>query len=104
MVLDLNESAIESIIILVIYCTTIIIAVICFSFSVWQRFFSVTDGTEVNMLHGSDTAEKAQEELGFFFPVQQTVAVIKPDAYDNKSNVSQCPVFVMTVHGQYPRI
>lgn len=44
----------------------------------------VTDGTEVNMLHGSDSMESAEKDLDFFFPVEQTVAVIKPDAYDNK--------------------
>lgn len=36
------------------------------------------------MLHGSDSPQKASEELNFFFPMQQTVAVIKPDAYENK--------------------
>ena len=42
------------------------------------------DGTDVNMIHGSDSPEKANDELNFFFPMQQTVAVIKPDAYENK--------------------
>jgi len=40
------------------------------------------------MLHGSDSTSKAEEELNYFFPMQQTVAVIKPDAYDNKGTVS----------------
>ena len=44
------------------------------------------------MLHGSDTTQKAQEELEFFFPVQQTVAVIKPDAYENKGIILFQPV------------
>ncbi|XP_067934512.1 thioredoxin domain-containing protein 3 homolog isoform X2 [Watersipora subatra] len=43
--------------------------------------------TEVNMLHGSDSPQKAQQELNFFFPMQQTLAVIKPDAYENKDNI-----------------
>ena len=54
--------------------------------------YYITDGTEVNMLHGSDTTQKAQEELEFFFPVQQTVAVIKPDAYENKGIILFQPV------------
>lgn len=39
------------------------------------------------MLHGSDTAENAQKELDFFFRKQQTLAVIKPDAYENKGKL-----------------
>lgn len=42
------------------------------------------EGTEINMLHGSDSPESAEKELNYFFPMQQTLAVIKPDAYDNK--------------------
>lgn len=36
------------------------------------------------MLHGSDSEETARKELEFFFPVEQTVAVIKPDALGTK--------------------
>ena len=45
--------------------------------------FSV-EGVEMNQIHGADTEEAAQKEIDFFFPVQQTVAVIKPEAYENR--------------------
>ena len=38
----------------------------------------------INPLHGSDSEEAAQREINFFFPMQQTVAVIKPDASGTK--------------------
>ncbi|XP_070570053.1 thioredoxin domain-containing protein 3 homolog isoform X12 [Ptychodera flava] len=43
--------------------------------------FSV-EGLPVNTLHGSDSPEQADKELNYFFPVQQTLAVIKPEAVD----------------------
>jgi len=33
----------------------------------------------LNALHGSDSLESAEREMNFFFPRQQTLAVIKPD-------------------------
>ena len=33
----------------------------------------------LNALHGSDSLESAEREVNFFFPKQQTLAVIKPD-------------------------
>ncbi|KAI0230921.1 Thioredoxin domain-containing protein [Lamellibrachia satsuma] len=41
----------------------------------------------INPLHGSDNPEHAKQELDFFFPMQKTVAVIKPDAYENKDDI-----------------
>lgn len=41
--------------------------------------YSVPD-TQVNVVHGSDSVDNAEKELGFFFPKQSTLAVIKPDA------------------------
>ncbi|XP_063955502.1 thioredoxin domain-containing protein 3 homolog isoform X20 [Lytechinus pictus] len=35
---------------------------------------------QINVVHGSDSVETAEKELGFFFPKQTTLAVIKPDA------------------------
>ncbi|RXM99781.1 Thioredoxin domain-containing protein 3-like [Acipenser ruthenus] len=35
----------------------------------------------INQLHGSSSPEEARKDLEFFFPVEQTLAVIKPDAY-----------------------
>ncbi|XP_061696710.1 thioredoxin domain-containing protein 6 isoform X3 [Syngnathoides biaculeatus] len=40
------------------------------------------EGDPVNQLHGSQSPEEASGEISFFFPVQQTLAVIKPDAVD----------------------
>lgn len=34
----------------------------------------------INQLHGSSSQQEAQREISFFFPQQQTLAVIKPDA------------------------
>ncbi|KAM4608249.1 thioredoxin domain-containing protein 6 [Polymixia lowei] len=36
----------------------------------------------INQLHGSASSEEAEREIGFFFPKQQTLAVIKPDAME----------------------
>ncbi len=45
--------------------------------------FSV-ESSDINQIHGSDSVETAEKELEFFFPVQKTLAVIKPNAYDKK--------------------
>ncbi|CAG2249597.1 NME8 [Mytilus edulis] len=47
-----------------------------------QEQFAVDD--EINSLHGSDSEESAKKELQLFFPMEQTVAVIKPDAMKTK--------------------
>ncbi|XP_061827488.1 thioredoxin domain-containing protein 6 [Nerophis lumbriciformis] len=36
----------------------------------------------INQLHGSESVEEAYREITFFFPVQQTLAVIKPDTME----------------------
>ena len=38
----------------------------------------------INQIHGSDSEDQAKKEIDYFFPMQQTVAVIKPDAYQTK--------------------
>nr|XP_033786117.1 thioredoxin domain-containing protein 3 isoform X2 [Geotrypetes seraphini] len=38
------------------------------------------DDMPINQLHGSSSLHRAMEELEFFFPVEQTFAIIKPDA------------------------
>ncbi|KAG7257000.1 hypothetical protein CRUP_023318 [Coryphaenoides rupestris] len=38
------------------------------------------EGEALNQLHGSESTEEAQREIDFFFPVQRTLALIKPDA------------------------
>jgi hypothetical protein len=49
----------------------------------------------INSLHGSDSEDTAKKELQFFFPMEQTVAAIKPDAEGTKGkkckhNVLKC--------------
>uniref|UniRef100_A0A667Y703 Nucleoside diphosphate kinase B n=1 Tax=Myripristis murdjan TaxID=586833 RepID=A0A667Y703_9TELE len=36
----------------------------------------------INQLHGSASSEEAEREIDFFFPKQQTLALIKPDAME----------------------
>ncbi|XP_074515615.1 thioredoxin domain-containing protein 6-like isoform X1 [Sebastes fasciatus] len=36
----------------------------------------------INQLHGSESHEEAEREINYFFPKQQTLAVIKPDAME----------------------
>ncbi len=45
--------------------------------------FSV-EGSEFNQLHGTAVPEEAEKEIEFFFPVEKTVAVIKPGALNEK--------------------
>ena len=45
--------------------------------------FSV-EGVELNQLHGSANSEEASKELEYFFPVEKTLAVIKPGAINEK--------------------
>jgi nucleoside diphosphate kinase len=42
------------------------------------------DSSHINPLHGSDNPETAKKELEYFFPMEQTMAVIKPDGYQTK--------------------
>lgn len=41
------------------------------------------ENVPINQLHGSSTPIDAQKELEFFFPEEQTFALIKPDAAKN---------------------
>lgn len=42
------------------------------------------EDSPINPLHGSDSSETAEKEIQQFFPVQSTVAVIKPDIEPDK--------------------
>ena len=64
--------------------------------------FQVED-SPINPLHGSDSFEKAEKEIQQFFPVQSTVAVIKPDLEPDKrglyyllSCLLQCVAYLTT--------
>lgn len=49
--------------------------------------FDIPD-LKINSLHGASTPEQAEKELKFFFPMEQTVALIKPGlAAEKKSNL-----------------
>ena len=41
----------------------------------------------INMFHGSDSEEAAKKEIDYFFPLEQTVAVIKPNAMGTKGEM-----------------
>ncbi|XP_041374395.1 thioredoxin domain-containing protein 3 homolog isoform X16 [Gigantopelta aegis] len=45
------------------------------------------DDLPINPIHGSDSEESAQQELQYFFPMEQTVAIIKPDAIGTKDEI-----------------
>lgn len=40
----------------------------------------------VNPIHGASTVEQAEREITMFFPVEQTVAVIKPGLSSDKKS------------------
>ena len=44
----------------------------------------VVEGSEINALHGSASVEDATKEIQKFFPVENTMAVIKPNAMTEK--------------------
>ena len=45
-----------------------------------MRFSDPQDG--INPLHGADNEEQVNRELNILFPMENTVAVIKPDAFE----------------------
>ena len=53
------------------------------SFSLREKFSDPED--EINPLHGADTEEQVQREMNLFFPMETTVAVIKPDVYEKET-------------------
>ncbi|XP_062504205.1 thioredoxin domain-containing protein 3 homolog isoform X2 [Corticium candelabrum] len=46
-----------------------------------------TENSPFNALHGADNLDNAEHELNYFFPVEKTVAVVKPSAFDAKDNI-----------------
>ena len=52
----------------------------------WRATFS-TEGAQINPLHGSSSNEEVEKDMKFFFPVQHTLAVIKPTAMSEKDNI-----------------
>jgi len=69
----------------------------CFCCCCSLRAQFAVDGVTINQLHGSDTDEQADKEILYFFPIEQTVALIKPDAYENKGELLTRIVMVVMV-------
>ena len=42
------------------------------------------DGIEINQLHGASSEAEVHKDMEFFFPQEQTLAVIKPNAMSHK--------------------
>ena len=45
-------------------------------------------------MHGADTEEQVQREMNLFFPMETTVAVIKPDVYEKESERGLCKILI----------
>ena len=60
---------------------TLPVMLMCPSSHSLRSQFAVEDEA-INQLHGSASHEEAEREINFFFPKQQTLAVIKPDALE----------------------
>lgn len=54
-----------------------------FSFILFTAVFTVEE-EPLNQLHGSDSKDSAGRELELLFPVEQTLAAIKPDAFERR--------------------
>ncbi|KAA3673001.1 thioredoxin domain-containing protein 3 [Paragonimus westermani] len=65
--------------------------------SLRARFASPEPGPEngedshssINLLHGSTTEAEVEKDIQFFFPIEHTVAAIKPDAYTNRDEIAE---------------
>ncbi|TGZ74876.1 hypothetical protein CRM22_000704 [Opisthorchis felineus] len=44
-------------------------------------------GKSINLIHGSASVEEAQHDIERFFPVERTLAAVKPDAYANRDEI-----------------
>lgn len=55
--------------------------------SLRAQFIEDAEDPALNALHGSDSLESAEREVNFFFPKQQTLAVIKPDTSQEEKDV-----------------
>ncbi|KAG5454464.1 Thioredoxin domain-containing protein 3 [Clonorchis sinensis] len=47
----------------------------------------MADGKSINLIHGSASVEEAQHDIERFFPVERTLAAVKPDAYANRDEI-----------------
>ncbi|XP_071198019.1 thioredoxin domain-containing protein 6 isoform X2 [Salvelinus alpinus] len=51
------------------------------------QFMVASEEDQLNQLHGSASREEAEEEIDFFFPKQQTLAIIKPDSMEHREEI-----------------
>ena len=58
------------------------------STSIRAKFGS--EDPENNVVHGASSEEQAEKEIEFFFPKEQTVAMIKPNAIESKGKFKKC--------------
>ena len=56
-------------------------------FSLRAQF--IGDDADINSLHGTASEDEVEKEMQFFFPKEQTVAVIKPNAISEKGKILQ---------------
>lgn len=61
---------------------------ICSPPSLSLRAQFAVENEPINQLHGSASSEEAEREIEFFFPKEQTLAVIKPDAMEEHRGTS----------------
>lgn len=47
----------------------------------------MVEGSGVNLLHGSDNSDQAENELRAFFQLEQTLAIIKPEGFQFKDRI-----------------
>ena len=63
---------------------------VCYCYSLRAQF--AVEGVTINQLHGAASEDLAENEILHFFPVEQTFAIIKPDAYESKGQFLQSAV------------
>ena len=54
-----------------------------------------SEDAKINPLHGSSSTEEVEKDMKFFFPVEHTLAVIKPTAMTEKGQLSACEVVLL---------
>ncbi len=49
----------------------------------------------MNPLHGSDSKDKAMEEINYFFPVEHTLSLIKPSHLSERGECMSHEIIIM---------
>uniref|UniRef100_A0A8C1MP23 NME/NM23 family member 8 n=1 Tax=Cyprinus carpio TaxID=7962 RepID=A0A8C1MP23_CYPCA len=53
--------------------------------------------SSINQLHGSGSSEEAEREIGFFFPPEDTLAIIKPDTQHKEEILEEIQARAFTI-------